>query len=73
MLYHQWIGLDKLYKLMESFFFQIIGWKPKNIQTNSEAWILIFQWVMYQCIRLDELYKLMESLFYFSIQNQFSN
>ena len=39
MLIHQWIHLDELYKLIESFF-QIIGRKPKNIQKNSEAWIL---------------------------------
>ena len=39
---HHWIRLDELYKAMESFFkfwliFQIIGRKPKNIQTNSEG------------------------------------
>ena len=43
---HQWICLDELYKLMESFFqiqirFRLIGQKPKNIQTGSEASILI--------------------------------
>ena len=62
---YQWICLDKLYKVMESFFlqnsdfFRIFGWKPKNIRTNNEAWILInFQCVIYQWICLDKLYKL---------------
>ena len=38
--------------------------KSKNIETNSEAWVLIkVQCVIYQWIRLDKLYKLMESFF----------
>ena len=52
---------------MESFFqirFWINGRKPKDIETNSEAWILIkVQCVMYQWIHLDKLYKLIESFF----------
>ena len=36
----------------------------KNIQINSEAFILIkLQFVLNQWIRLDKLYKLMESFF----------
>ena len=43
---------------------RIFGWKPKNIQKNSEAWILIkFQCVVYQWIRLNELYKVMKRFF----------
>ena len=35
--------------------------KPKNFQTNREAWILIkLQCIIYQWIWLDKLYKLME-------------
>ena len=39
---HQWIRIDELYKLMESFIkfqmhFRIIGRKPKNSQMNREA------------------------------------
>ena len=74
---HQWIRLNELYKLMENFFkfqisFGINGRKPKNIQTNSEAWILIkVQCVIYQWIRFDKFYKLMES--FFQISNLFSN
>ena len=64
---YQWIRLNELYKLMESFFkfrFQIIGWKQKNIQT---AWILMeVQWIIYQWIWLDKLYELMESFFQIS-------
>ena len=42
--------------------FQINGRKLKNIQTNSEAWILIkFQFFMCQWICINKLYKLMES------------
>ena len=38
--------------------------KLKNIEMNSEAWVLIkVQCVIYQWIRLDKLYKLMESFF----------
>ena len=38
--------------------------KSKNIETNSEAWVLIkVQCVIYQWIRLDKLYKLMERFF----------
>ena len=48
--------------------------KPKNIQKNSKAWILIYQCniliYMYQCIRLNDLYKLMKS--FFQILNSFS-
>ena len=52
--------------------FQIIGWKPENIQTNSEAWILTkVQCIIYQLIWFDKLYKLMESFFKF--QNHFLN
>ena len=46
------------------FKFRIIGWKPNNNQTNSNAWILIkMQCVIYQWICLDKLYKLIGSLF----------
>ena len=50
------------------FKFQIGFWmngqKSKNIQTNSDAWILIkVQCVVYQWIRLDKLYKLIDSFF----------
>ena len=62
---------------MESFFFKFkiissnFDWKPKNIQKNSEAWILIkVQCVTYQWIRLNELYKQMESFFQISISFQ---
>ena len=72
----QWICLNELYKLVESFKFQVIfqnfGRKLRSIQKNSEAWILIkFQCVIYQWIRVNELYKLMES--FFQILNSFSN
>ena len=44
--------------------FRNFGWKPKNIQNNNEAWMLIkLQCVIYQWIRLNELYKQMESFF----------
>ena len=71
---HQWIRLNEL---MESFFkYQIrfgIGRKPINIQTNSEACILIkVQCVINQWIRFDKLYKLMVS-FFFQISNSFPN
>ena len=47
--------------------YQIIVWTLKNIQTNSEALILIkVQCVVYQWIRLDKLYKLMEDFFLIS-------
>ena len=63
----QWIRVNELYKLMESFFqirFRIIGQKPKNIKTNSEAWISIkVQCVIYQWIRHDKFYKQMEYFF----------
>ena len=71
---YQWICLNELYKIIESFFqiqisFRYFGWNPKNIQTNREAWILIvLQCVIYQWIRLDKLYK-----FFFSNFNFFSN
>ena len=60
---------------MESFFkfqlvFELMAENRKNIETNSEAWILIkVQYFIYQWIRLDKLYKLMESFF----KNSFSN
>ena len=39
--------------------FRIIGRKPKNIQMNSEVWILIkVQFFIHQWIRLDKLYNL---------------
>ena len=46
----------------------IIDRKPKNIQANTEVWILIIkvQCVMYQWICLDKLYKLMKSFFQIS-------
>ena len=54
---HQWILPGELYKLMERFFlnlkfhFWIIVWKPKNMQTNSEVWILMkVQCVWWKCI-----------------------
>ena len=44
--------------------FRIIDRKPKNIQMNRKAWILIrVQCVVYQWIRLDKLYRLMECFF----------
>ena len=44
--------------------FQINGQTPKNIQTNSKAWILMkVQWVIYQWICLYQLDKQMESFF----------
>ena len=66
---HQWIRLNELYKLMETFFsnfvFEFLAKKQtKKIQKNSEAWILInLQCVIYQWTRLNKLYKLMESFF----------
>ena len=53
---------------MESFFqirFRINDRKPKSIETNIEAWILIKvqSFFFNQCICLDKLYKLMESFF----------
>ena len=67
---HQWIRLDELYKVMESFFqirFRIIGRKPKNGQTNrvgnidqsAMCYISNYQW-----ISLDKLYKLIKSFFF---------
>ena len=65
---HQWIRLNKLYKLMEKLF-RINGRKPKNIQTNSEAWILIkLQCVICHWILLNERYKQMESFFRISFE-----
>ena len=64
-------------KYLKAFFkfgisFRIIGRKPKNIQTNSEKWILIkVNYFTYRWIRLDELYNLMES--FFQISNYFLN
>ena len=47
--------------------FRINGRKPKNIQMNSEVWILIkLQCVIYQWIWLDKLYKLLKSFFQIS-------
>ena len=80
-----WILLNELYKLMNFFFFKlninfqnfcrIFGRKPKNIQKNSEAWILIkLQRVICQWFWLDKLYELVgrflqisESFFEFTI------
>ena len=46
--------------------------KPENIQTNSEARILLkFHCVIYQWIRLDKLYKLMQSFLKFFSNNDF--
>ena len=81
---HEWICLNKLYKLMKNLFrirFKILAenWKifknfdrkQKNIQKNTEAWILIkLQCVKYQWICLNELYKLMKS--FFETSNSFS-
>ena len=65
---HQWIRLNKIYKKMGKLLFKfqirflINGRKLNNIQTNSEARILLqFHSVIYQWIRLNKLYKLMES------------
>ena len=70
---HQWIRLNELYKLMESFFsnfkciFELFAENLKNIQTNSEGSILIkVQCVVYQWICLYKLYKLMWSFFQIS-------
>ena len=53
------------------FIFELMVEKSKNIETNSEAWVLIkVQCVIYQWIRLDKLYKLMER-FFFQISNLF--
>ena len=70
MLTHQWICLNELYKLMKSSFqscYRIIGRKQKNIQTNSEAGILIkVLCIIHQWIRLYKLNKIMESSFQIS-------
>ena len=51
----------KLFFLISNSFSNI-SQKPKNIQTNREAWILVkVQCVIYQWIRLDMLYKLIEA------------
>ena len=43
-----------------------LGRKLKNIQKNSEAWILIkLKCVIYQWIRLDKLFKLANWTFFF--------
>ena len=53
--------------------------KPENIQTNSEARILLkFHCVIYQSIRLDKLHKLMQgflqiSELFFELTTIFSN
>ena len=53
------------------FVFELMVEKSKNIETNSEAWVLIkVQCVIYQWIRLDKLYKLMER-FFFKFKNLF--
>ena len=52
---HQWIRLNKLYKLMKSFFlFRIIGRKPKNIQQNVGFmhYIFDFNYLMHTAISL---------------------
>ena len=47
--------------------FKLLAGNRKNIQTNSEVWILIkAQYIIYQWILLDMLYKLMESIFQIS-------
>ena len=57
--------MKSFYKFQISF--QIIGRKPKNIQTNSEEWVLVrMQCVIYQLICHFKLYKLMESFFQIS-------
>ena len=64
---YQWIQLDKLYKLMESFFQISISFlnfdrKPNFFQKNREAWMVTkLQCVIYLSIRPNELYKLIES------------
>ena len=46
--------------------FWINGRKQKNIETNSESWILIkVQYVIHKWIRLDMLYKLLTAFFKF--------
>ena len=61
---------NKSFFFQISNFFPIYGRKPKNIQTNSEAWILIkVQCVIYQWICLNELYKLRKSFFQISFWN----
>ena len=75
---HQWIHLNELYKLTESFF-QISNsfsnFRPKTIflKKNTDAWIIIkLQCVIYQWICLNELYKLMKKTF-FKYQISFRN
>ena len=52
------------WKSFFKFVFELMAEKSKNIETNSEAWVLIkVQCVIYQWIRLDKLYKLMERFF----------
>ena len=70
---HQWICLNRVPQIIKSFFkiricLLIIGWKPENIQTNSEPWILIkVQCVSYISMYLTcKLYKLVESIFQIS-------
>ena len=69
---YQWIRLNELYKLMESFFrirFPYLFWpKAENFSnefvTNSNTLFLSHMFdVVHQWIRLNELYKLM---FFFS-------
>ena len=56
-LYHQ--TLQTTEKLFFKFVLEILA-ENKNIQANSEAWILIkLQRVIYQWICLNKLYKLM--------------
>ena len=58
-LFVNFIFVSKFWQKTENF-----GLKPKNIQKNSESWILIkLQCVIYQWICLNKLYKLMEKLF----------
>ena len=69
-LYINWFVLTSSTNLLKAYFkfvFRIIGRKPENIQTNSEARILIkVQCILYQWICLDMLYKLTESFFQIS-------
>ena len=69
---YQWIRLNELYKLMESFFQISISFPsywPKNIQI---AWIFIeVQCVRYKWIWLDKLYRLMDFFFFFISESFF--
>ena len=63
---------EKIFSNFEFVFKLAIDQNRKNIQTNSEAWMLIkVQCVIYQWIRLDKLYKPMGS--FLQILNSFLN